>query len=71
MAGRYHSLVLDSLSLPPCLEITAHTDDGTIMGVRHKEHPVEGVQFHPESILTSAGKNILKNFITIAEEFKR
>jgi len=71
IAGRYHSLVLDLLSLPPCLEITARTEDGTIMGVRHKEYPVEGVQFHPESILTSPGKNILKNFITIAEKFKR
>ncbi|MEA2087261.1 MAG: aminodeoxychorismate/anthranilate synthase component II [Candidatus Caldatribacteriota bacterium] len=71
IAGRYHSLVLDSLSLPPCLEITARTGEGTVMGVRHKEYPVEGVQFHPESILTSSGKNILKNFITIAEEFKR
>lgn len=71
IAGRYHSLVLDPLSLPLCLKITARTEDGTIMGVRHKEYPVEGVQFHPESILTSSGKNILKNFITIAEEFKR
>jgi len=71
IAGRYHSLVLDPLSLPPCLEITARTEDGTIMGVRHKEYPVEGVQFHPESILTAPGKNILKNFITIAEYFKK
>ena len=71
IAGRYHSLVLDPLSLPLCLEITARTEDGTVMGVRHKEYPVEGVQFHPESILTSPGKNILKNFIAIAEEFKR
>jgi len=71
IAGRYHSLVLDPLSLPSSLEIVAHTEDGTIMGVRHKEYPVEGVQFHPESILTSPGKNILKNFIAIAEEFKR
>jgi len=71
IAGRYHSLVLDPLIFPLCLEITAQTDDGTIMGVRHKEYPVEGVQFHPESILTSSGKNILKNFITIAEKFKR
>ena len=71
IAGRYHSLVLDPLSLSPCLEITARTEDGTIMGVRHKEYPVEGLQFHPESILTSSGKNILKNFITIAEKFKR
>lgn len=71
IAGRYHSLVLDPLTLPSCLEITARTDDGTIMGVRHKKYPVEGVQFHPESILTSPGKNILKNFIAIAEEFKK
>lgn len=71
IAGRYHSLVLDPLSLPLCLKITAHTEDGTIMGIRHKEYPVEGVQFHPESILTSVGRDILKNFITIAEEFKR
>ncbi|TFB09440.1 aminodeoxychorismate/anthranilate synthase component II [Candidatus Atribacteria bacterium MT.SAG.1] len=71
IAGRYHSLVLDPLSLPLCLKITAHTEDGTIMGIRHKEYPVEGVQFHPESILTSVGRDILKNFITMAEEFKR
>jgi len=70
IAGRYHSLVLDPLSLPPCLEITARTDDGTIMGVRHKEYPVEGVQFHPESILTPLGKDILKNFIYFAQKFK-
>lgn len=70
IAGRYHSLVLDPLSLPPCLEITARTDDGTIMGVRHKEYPVEGVQFHPESILTSVGRDILKNFISFAREFR-
>lgn len=71
IAGRYHSLVLDPLSLPLCLKITAHTEDGTIMGIRHKEYPVEGVQFHPESILTSVGRDILKNFITMTEEFKR
>jgi len=71
IAGRYHSLVLDPLSLPPCLEVTAHTEDGTIMGVRHKEYPVEGVQFHPESILTPVGKNILKNFVSFAGEFKQ
>ncbi|MHC2994953.1 MAG: aminodeoxychorismate/anthranilate synthase component II [Candidatus Atribacteria bacterium] len=70
LAGRYHSLVLDPLSLPPCLEITARTDDGTIMGVCHKEYPVEGVQFHPESILTSVGRDILKNFISFAYEFR-
>jgi len=70
LAGRYHSLVLDPPSLPPCLVITARTDDGTIMGVCHKEHPVEGVQFHPESILTSVGRDILKNFISFAREFR-
>jgi len=70
LAGRYHSLVLDPLSLPPCLEITAHTDDGTIMGVCHKEYPAEGVQFHPESILTSLGRDILKNFISFVREFR-
>ncbi len=70
IAGRYHSLVLDLLSLPSCLEITARTEDGTIMGVHHKEYPVEGVQFHPESILTSVGRDILKNFISLAREFR-
>jgi len=69
IAGRYHSLVLDPFSLPPCLEITARTDDGTIMGIRHKEYPVEGVQFHPESILTSVGRDILKNFISFARKY--
>ena len=71
IAGRYHSLVLDPLSLPPCLEVTAHTEDGTIMGARHKEYPVEGVQFHPESILTPVGKKILRNFVSFAGEFKQ
>lgn len=70
LAGRYHSLVLDPNSLPPCLEVTARTDDGVIMGVCHKEYPVEGVQFHPESILTPLGKDILKNFIYFAQKFK-
>jgi anthranilate synthase component 2 len=63
-ATRYHSLVIDRGSLPDCLEITAHTDDGEIMGVRHKTLPVEGVQFHPESILSEAGHALLKNFLT-------
>jgi anthranilate synthase/aminodeoxychorismate synthase-like glutamine amidotransferase len=63
VATRYHSLIIERDSIPECLEITAHTDDGIIMGVRHKEHPVEGVQFHPESILTEAGKKILDNFL--------
>jgi len=70
IAGRYHSLVLDPSSLPSCLEVTARTDDGVIMGVCHKEYPVIGVQFHPESILTPLGKDILKNFIYFAQKFK-
>jgi anthranilate synthase/aminodeoxychorismate synthase-like glutamine amidotransferase len=62
-AIRYHSLVVKREGLPDCLEITAWTSDGTIMGLRHKEHPVEGVQFHPESFMTQGGKEILKNFL--------
>ena len=60
---RYHSLVVERDSLPDCLEITAWTDDGEIMGLRHKDLPIEGVQFHPESILTDHGHALLKNFI--------
>jgi anthranilate synthase component II len=63
-ATRYHSLVIERASLPDCLEITAWTDDGEIMGVRHRTLPVEGVQFHPESILTERGHDLLKNFLT-------
>ena len=62
-ATRYHSLVLDESSVPDCLEITARTADGMIMGVRHRELDVEGVQFHPESILTAAGHDLLQNFL--------
>ncbi len=61
--GRYHSLVLDRETLPDCLTVTAETEDGIIMGVRHKTYDVEGVQFHPESILTPEGKALLKNFL--------
>jgi len=64
-ATRYHSLIVRRESLPDCLEITAWTDDGIIMGLRHKEYPVWGVQFHPESILTAVGKDLLRNFLTI------
>jgi len=64
-AGRYHSLILERSSLPPCLEITAVTDAGEVMGLRHREFPTEGVQFHPESILTPLGKKIIKNFISL------
>lgn len=60
---RYHSLVVERESLPDCLEITAWTDDGEIMGLRHKELAVQGVQFHPESILTEHGHALLKNFL--------
>lgn len=63
LATRYHSLVIDPASMPAWLEVTATTDDGTIMGVRHRELPVEGVQFHPESILTVAGHDLLRNFL--------
>ncbi len=62
-ATRYHSLIIRKESLPDCLEITSWTDVGEIMGVRHKSLPVEGVQFHPESILTTVGKDLLRNFL--------
>ncbi|MBW3615040.1 MAG: aminodeoxychorismate/anthranilate synthase component II [Actinobacteria bacterium] len=62
-ATRYHSLVVDRVTLPPVLEVTAETDDGVIMGLRHRDLPIEGVQFHPESILTSVGKDLLANFL--------
>jgi anthranilate synthase/aminodeoxychorismate synthase-like glutamine amidotransferase len=62
-ATRYHSLIVERSSLPPVLEITAETEDGIIMGLRHRELEVEGVQFHPESILTPVGKDLLANFI--------
>ena len=63
-ATRYHSLAIERASCPPELEVTAWTDDGEIMGVRHRTLPVEGVQFHPESILTEHGHALLKNFIS-------
>jgi len=62
-ATRYHSLMVERASLPDCLTVTAWTDDGTIMGVRHKTLAIEGVQFHPESILTEHGHRMLKNFL--------
>ena len=64
-ATRYHSLVIEEKSLPAELEVTARTSDGVIMGVRHKKYRIEGVQFHPESILTTEGKNLLKNFMEL------
>jgi anthranilate synthase/aminodeoxychorismate synthase-like glutamine amidotransferase len=62
-ATRYHSLLIERETIPACLEISADTAEGEIMGVRHRTHPVEGVQFHPESILTRAGKELLRNFV--------
>jgi len=66
-AIRYHSLVVAADSVPECLEITARTDRGLVMGLRHRYLPVEGVQFHPESIMTEYGKTILKNFLSLCE----
>ena len=63
LATRYHSLTVNRENLPPCLEVSAETEEGTIMGVRHREMAVEGVQFHPESILTRQGHNLLGNFL--------
>jgi anthranilate synthase/aminodeoxychorismate synthase-like glutamine amidotransferase len=65
-ATRYHSLVVDRDGLPDELEITAETADGTIMGLRHRQYAVEGVQFHPESILTVGGHDLLRNFLALA-----
>ena len=64
VATRYHSLIVEEVSLPSSLEITARTSDGMIMGLRHREYDVEGVQFHPESILTTAGHRMLRNFLS-------
>ena len=64
-ATRYHSLIVERETLPDCLEITAWTAEGEIMGFRHREHPVHGVQFHPESILTLEGKKLLQNFLDL------
>mgnify|MGYP006294721177 FL=1 len=67
-AMRYHSLAVSRQNLPACLEITAETEDGEIMGLRHTTHPTEGIQFHPESIMTTIGKRILRNFVNLAKE---
>ena len=64
-ATRYHSLIVERKSLPRELAITAETDDGIIMGVRHRRHKIEGVQFHPESVLTQSGKQLLQNFLSL------
>jgi para-aminobenzoate synthetase component 2 len=63
-AARYHSLIVEEVSLPEVLEVSARTAEGEIMAVRHREYPIEGVQFHPESIITQHGKQLLKNFLT-------
>jgi anthranilate synthase/aminodeoxychorismate synthase-like glutamine amidotransferase len=65
-ATRYHSLIVERDSVPESLEISAWTDDGIVMGLRHREYPLEGVQFHPESILTTVGKDLLRNFLEAA-----
>jgi anthranilate synthase/aminodeoxychorismate synthase-like glutamine amidotransferase len=67
IATRYHSLIIERKSIPDCLEISAWTEEGLIMGVRHKEYPVEGVQFHPESILTENGMRLLENFLKLRQ----
>jgi anthranilate/para-aminobenzoate synthase component II len=60
---RYHSLAVERQSLPACLTVTAEAEDGEIMGIRHIDHPTEGIQYHPESIMTPVGKRLLRNFI--------
>ena len=65
-AVRYHSLVIEESSLPPSLKVTARSEDGEIMGIQHKEYPLFGVQFHPESVLSEGGMDILKNFLDLA-----
>ena len=64
-AGRYHSLIVEDSSLPDCLEVSARTEDGIIMGLRHRSLKIEGVQFHPESIMTTEGKKLLENFLSL------
>jgi anthranilate synthase/aminodeoxychorismate synthase-like glutamine amidotransferase len=70
-AGRYHSLVVAPGSIPSCLQVSAKTREGVVMGLRHKRLPIEGVQFHPESILTTAGRDLLKNFLVIVSNGNR
>jgi anthranilate synthase/aminodeoxychorismate synthase-like glutamine amidotransferase len=65
-ATRYHSLIVDAATVPDVLEVTARTADGLVMGLRHREHPIEGVQFHPEAILTESGHDLLRNFLSLA-----
>ncbi|AVK82176.1 aminodeoxychorismate/anthranilate synthase component II [Lysinibacillus sp. B2A1] len=67
-ATRYHSLIVEKETLPECFEVTAWTDEGEIMGIRHKDYPIEGVQYHPESIMTEQGKKLLRQFIDLYVE---
>ena len=69
-ATRYHSLIIKKETLPDCLTVSAWTDHDEIMGIRHRAYPVEGIQFHPESVLTSCGKDLLRNFIAAAGQFR-
>jgi len=69
-AARYHSLLVERRGLPACLKVSAWTEEGEIMGLRHVEHPVEGVQFHPESIMTPDGKTLLRNFLAGAKAWR-
>ena len=64
--NRYHSLVIEEASLPDCLQVSARAEDGAIMGVRHRHRPIEGVQFHPESLLTEHGHQLLGNFLAFS-----
>ena len=70
-AGRYHSLIVERETLPNCLEVSAETEEGEIMGLRHREWTVEGIQFHPESILTPSGKRIIRNFLQLIDRKER
>jgi len=70
-AGRYHSLIVKRETLPSCLTVSAETSEGEIMGFRHREYPIEGIQFHPESILTPQGKRIIRNFLNIVDSKDR
>jgi anthranilate synthase/aminodeoxychorismate synthase-like glutamine amidotransferase len=70
-AGRYHSLLVERESLPACLEVSAETEEGEIMGLRHRAYPCEGIQFHPESILTPGGKRIIRNFLKLIDRKER
>ena len=67
-AIRYHSLAVHYDTVPDCLEVTAWTGQGLIMGLRHREHPIQGVQFHPESIMTTVGHDLLRNFLSEVDE---